>query len=142
MSPPNTKTKSNPWHVGPRFKSPNFLCVVLFMMAVAVGVVAAATFFWPCTPDPAIEPPQFQQRFTSSTSPPTPATQLSLGGEAPRFFCAFGPPPRTTNFLTCSIFLSRDTRTSSPRSRIQRRSDSGSMKPFILEDRKCSPALT
>jgi hypothetical protein len=45
---------SNPWHVHPRFKSPNFLCAVLFLMAVAIGVVAAATFFWPCMPDPAM----------------------------------------------------------------------------------------
>jgi hypothetical protein len=28
--------------------------VVLFLMAVAMGVVAAATFFWPYMPDPAI----------------------------------------------------------------------------------------
>jgi hypothetical protein len=40
--------------VGPRFKSPNFLCVVLFLMAVAMGVVAAATFFWLYMPDPAM----------------------------------------------------------------------------------------
>jgi hypothetical protein len=42
--------------IGSRFRSPFFLCLIQNLKAVAMGVVAAITFFWPNRPNPAIMP--------------------------------------------------------------------------------------